>query len=328
MGYWINKSEKIFKRNIMTNVNNIHNIRLQRNNIGVFSTPYRYDKKEIDDATMIGNLYFDFDCKEDFEKVRIDALRAVSYLKIVYRIDPSELVIYFSGNKGVHIIVPSIIFGAEPSKELNRIYKFISQDIRKFIQYDTLDPKVYDNKRMFRLPYSKHETSGYYKTPITIEELRNTTLDDIKKLSSSIRKFTFPIPTENSFSCNIFKQDIDKYEASKKKKNKTSFNSTINIVPNCIKKLLEEGAVDGSRNNSLAALTSFCRNWGLTYEKTVYRLSKWNDVNIPPICDTEFNSTINSIFYNGSNYGCTTYKELGLCNDEDNCKLKGGPTNE
>ena len=63
----------------------------KHNRYSVFSSAYRYSTTDIAKSDLYGDLYLDFDNINDFEKVRKDALTALSYLKIVYHIDENQI---------------------------------------------------------------------------------------------------------------------------------------------------------------------------------------------------------------------------------------------
>src|SRR5690606_20065696 len=45
----------------------------------------------------------------------------------------------------------------------------------------TLDTRVTDEQRLFRTPLTKHNKSGLYKVPISIDELKNLPIEEIQE---------------------------------------------------------------------------------------------------------------------------------------------------
>jgi len=94
-------------------------------------------------------------------------------------------------------------------------------------------------------------------------------------------------------------------------------------IPPCIKHMIDGGAAEGSRNNTLAVLTSFYKRKGLSYEDTVKELETWNDNLVSPIGKHEFGASVKSIYQTDKIYGCTTLKQISVCNEKE-CQLKRG----
>lgn len=288
----------------------------------VFNSAYRYSSKEIDRADLYGDLYLDFDDVNSFESVRKDALMALSYLKICYKIPEQYVQIYFSGNKGVHIIVPAEILGIEPMNLLHGVFKYIANSIKSFTPNKTIDTKIYDNKRMFRIPNTKHEKSGLFKIPITSYELRNYSEEQIRELAKQQRTITYEkYAGTNLFAQQQFKRMIDEYYIfDKESKKDRRFKTKYNFTPPCIQKILEDGAEEGQRNITIACLAGFCKNFGKSLDESIEFIMEWNDKNIKPTPEQELKKTVRSIFMGDKQFGCATLKTITICN-ESQCKL-------
>lgn len=293
-----------------------------RNNYSVFTSAYRYSDQQVDKSELYGDLYLDFDDNDNFENVRKDALTALSYLKIVYHIEESQVRIYFSGNKGVHIIVPAEIFGIEPMPLLNGVFKTIAMSIRSFTPNKTVDVKIYDNKRMFRIPNTIHEKSNLYKIPLTPQELRAASHKDIQEMAKQPREIQFNrVVGTNHIAEQQFKKAIEEfYLLDKESKKDKRYKSKYNFTPPCIQHILVNGALEGQRNISIACLTGFYKNSGKSLNETIDLISDWNNNNIKPTGDMEMKKTIKSIFGGEKIFGCSTLKLISVCN-ESQCKL-------
>lgn len=322
-GYELN-GEHLFKRNEYIPYKTLPIFVNKRRSYSSFCTAYRYNITDIEHAELYGDLYFDFDDINDFEKVRVDALRTLSYLKIVFQIPSENVLIYYSGNKGIHLIVPAEILDIEPHNRLNGIYKTIANYVKDFTPNKTLDTQIYDNKRLFRIPNTINEKSKLYKIAITVDELRNLSEDEIKDMAKSKRN----ININHSYVSNITAKKqylyfMDRYyeeEAQQQGNGSKRFRSTLNFVPPCIKNLLDNGAQEGSRNVSIACLSGFYKNFGKTLDETIALITEWNDNNVKPTGQSELTKTIKSIFNSNKQYGCSTLKTVSLC-DPKNCRL-------
>lgn len=321
-GYWVNKDKHQFVRNKMMKTESLKDFSNSRNNKGVFCTAYRYNTEVIDESFLYGDLYFDFDNKDDFEPVRQDALQVLSYLAVVFKIEHNQSYIYFSGNKGIHIIVPATILGVEPDMKLNGVYRHIAENIRNYTPNKTLDLVIYDNKRLFRIPGTIHESTGLYKTQLTYDELKNMSHEDIKNKASNYTPVFLEESKHNVFANSRYKEYVKQFYDKKDKMLNVSYKSKLNCTPPCIQHLLDEGVLEGNRNNTIAAMSSFYKNKGETLESAIKLIAEWNDKkNIPPVKTTELNRTVRSIYCGHASYGCNSLKNLSVCN-EGKCPLK------
>lgn len=317
-GYWINKQKKIFKRrDIMPKAfENI--IRIKNNNIGIFKTAYSYNSPNQNESFLYGDFYLDFD-SDDFEKVREDVIIALSYIKIVYKIENISNVcsIFYSGNKGMHIILPAETLGIVPDKKLNETFKIMANAVSDFTKNKTLDLRIYDNKRMFRIANSIHESTNRYKIHLSLEEVREMTHEDIKLLAASPRA----IPDKDtSFSNDAHKMYLvfkDRAKSVVDKFNNIKSNGTLTYTPPCIIDILENGARTGSRNNTIAILSSFHKATGKDLEETVSSIKEWNiNKNSVPVSNGELIQTCKSIYISDNQFGCSSIKALDLCSKE------------
>ena len=322
-GYWINKQNKVFKRNeiIPKAFENI--IRTKRNNTGIFKTAYSYNSTNQNESFLYGDFYLDFD-SEDFEKVREDVIISLSYIKIVFKISNIEEVcdIFYSGNKGMHIILPAKLLGIEPNKKLNETFKVMAKAISEYTKNKTLDLRIYDCKRMFRIANSIHESTNRYKIYLTLSEVREMSHEDIKNLAASPRA----IPKKDIRLCNeankmyLVFQERAKTIVDKFKNVKSS--GTLTYTPPCIAYILENGAKSGARNNTIAILSSFHNATGKDLDETVSEIKKWNiEKNSVPVSNRELIQTCRSIYSSDSQFGCSSIKSLNLCSN-DKCNFR------
>lgn len=323
MGFWKNKDKKRFERGIIlpTSISKQY-LLMKHGDVGIFQTTFNYNTHNQDESYLYGDMYLDFDDKDNFDNAREDAIYAISYLKIVFGIEPNDLKIYFSGNKGVHVIVPKEILQISPNKKLNYIYKAIAKKIQLFIKNNTLDMQVYDNKRMFRIPNSMHETSKLYKILLSYNELRTLPVEEIKSLASS-RRNTNVIIINLSYDTNIctsskmyswFVENYEKILDIKPVINKQT-NKKINYTPPCIETLLNEGPCDGSRNNVTAILASFYKSRGYDVETAIEEITEWNSISANPLSLREIKATIYSMYRSDKSFGCSSIR-----NYYDECK--------
>lgn len=322
-GYWIDAKRKIFSRNKYATLDQINAFISQRNNYGIYQTAFRYDHQDLSQATLYGDLYLDFDSEDDFELARQDAMTTLAFFKVVFRLHEEDVKIYFSGKKGLHLIVPKEILGIEPHKHLNLIFKTIAQHLSSFIKNNTLDLVIYDPRRLFRIPNSQHEKTNLHKIQLAPYELKQLAYDEILALAVKPRAQFGKRPRINNFANAQYKTYIDRMERElKSPKRSLRHETTLKCTPPCVEHILEHGSHKGMRNNTVAALASFYKARGYELEQALDEVVEWNATkNRPPVSKGELTKTVNSIYHGSSLYGCTKLKDVSIC-DENKCPLK------
>lgn len=131
-------------------------------------------------------LWFDFDSKDqtllDSKK---DALELITRLK-GYNVDADKLELYFSGKKGFNVVL-------NLTREINP--QQVKQLVNRFAKdLKTFDPSLYDESQLLRIPRTKHQDSGLFKIPLTLNQLQNHSIDQIKDAAAKnqpIGKFKY-----------------------------------------------------------------------------------------------------------------------------------------
>ena len=298
---------------------------------GMFMTPYRYpENADIETCVINGDMYFDFDNENDFEQVRKDAISIMSFISIVFKIPEEYVSIYYSGSKGIHIVVPGSIMGIQPRDDLNEIFKYIAMKSVRYTEHKTMDIKIYDRKRLFRVPFTRHEKTGAYKIPLTMDELMNKKREDIivtaasyKPDSSITLKDIFPKehPTMPAaqVAWNRFVHEYEDYAKEKTlSKDKTS-EKKLSFMPPCMQYLIDNGAEPGYRNTSAACLTSAYKSLGKSLNEVQSLMDEWNSSLSRPIPRQELAKTIESVYTSTKYYGCTMFSYVAKCSE--NCKI-------
>ena len=326
------KKNRNFQRNNLITLKEINSYRKEFNNTDIYTTIYQYNNVDQNESLLYAPLYFDLDYNDlinsdtdevAFEIIREDAKKVIAILEALFYIPEEQLKIYFSGAKGVHILVPQPILGIQPRKDLNEIFRTLVMDIKKYIPNGTVDTKIYDNKRLFRLPNSINSKTGLYKIPISPTELRTLSFNDVKLLAQQPRLLKVQKPVYNTRANRMFVRYIDEWQEKLKeiedRKNKTYKNS-FKYIPPCISGILEEGIGEGSRNHTIAAISSFFKQQGLSETEVLDRLLKFNnEMVVPPLNPREVETTVSSIYAGEYKYGCRTLVELGFCKAD--CKI-------
>ena len=323
--YTINNN-KVFGRKIYCDIKEKTNIRKKFNNTDVYATVFQYNNEDQNKSDLIGPMYIDLDMniqsEDDFTKLKDDLKRIVTYLNLQYNIPTDYINFFFTGKKGFHLLIPSIVFGIKPDKNLNVYYKEIAKELNDITMFDIIDLKIYDKKRLFRLPNSINGKTGLYKVPISYQNILKFNYEEIKdyaKDTKPMEQKELPKPVDKA----IKKIQAIKDNLNKKKDITKHFNIPTNVdiskvtFPKCIKKIFNEGCSEGDRNNTTIILSSALFQKGIDYDTTLNIVKDWNEEkNSPSLTETEIINTVTSAYnmiQSGRRYGCASIRDMGLC---------------
>jgi hypothetical protein len=304
-----------FARNEMLTLDQIKGYLSQHGKTGMYLSAYRYDNPNVNEARLYGDFYLDFDSEDNFELARQDAIRSIWYLKqkSTYDIPEKFVRIYFSGKKGLHVTIPADVFGVEPDTNLNEYYKVMAKRISDQLMHGTLDEKIYDRRRLFRIPGSKHHDTGVYKIGLTYFDLVTLSFEEIKKKAEEPIFIQYAKAYEIKTAKNRFQSHIQEWKVRFAKKfddNRKFESKPLDFTPACIQELIESGPIKGQRNNTAAVLSSFWKKQGNTEQGVWDLLVKWNNDSMP---EWELKNTMKSVISNNYEYGCSTLETLATC---------------
>jgi hypothetical protein len=157
---------------VLVDINDVQKYVKKYNETGIYTSIWHYDSQEIDNSTRLGSLYFDID-NSDIEVSWNECKKLYSYLSNY--IPEDSLIVYYTGKKGFHIECEASALGINPANNLHHIFKFIAKDLSEKLSLTSLDFAVYDLRRMWRHPNTKHQDTGLYKTRLNNEVLFSST---------------------------------------------------------------------------------------------------------------------------------------------------------
>ena len=297
------------------------------NNTDVYYCVYNYENEDIDHCKMLGSPYLDFDTdiesEDAFDEVRKEVRMAMNYFVTYWKVPIGMIEVYFSGNKGFHLVIPYQVLGIKADAELNLKFKQVAQLVIKQCNAKHIDTGIYDRKRLFRIPNTINAKSGLYKVPMTYEQLETMNLDDVIEWASIPRDFPFETPALSLKSAMHYKAMFKKKPVEKKKKKKAFQipQKRKRLLP-CVVEILKNGAEKGQRNNTTVALASSLMQSGIPRDETEDIILDWNQSNDEPLKESEISITVSSAYRtlcNGMGYGCQKFKDLGYC--IDTCKI-------
>ena len=290
----------------------------------VYSTIYRYDSRDQNTANFIAPLYLDLDIDDidnNFDKIKQDLALVLRRLKTVFHISDKDIELYFSGSKGFHILIHHTIFGFEPSRDINKQYKKVAVELKTYTVNKSVDTKIYDNKRLFRIPNTINHKTGLYKVAISYEKVKNMeSYEELKQYASKPKTSKPHIYKFNPKAREAFDALIEKIDAEEKAKINTKlakeFIQKRELLP-CVQYILKNGCAKGQRNNTTVALANSLFQIGKDFDEVLEIITYWNlEKNEDPLDQAEIRTTVMSAYNNAKQnrfYGCTVFKDLDVC---------------
>lgn len=296
-------------------------------NIDVYKSTFYYEvcfHKKL----LYGDFYLDFDASIESNDIYCELKRQVcntyTSIKKDYNLTDNHIAIYFSGSKGFHITINGYNLGFVPKEKLNEEYKKLALHYRQ--QSDYIDTKIYDDRRLFRIPNSINSKTGLYKVMITYNQLKNLTYEEICKFASSKQKIvnkqlcSKSTHLQNKETTKNLIKKIDTVIQAKVKTYKRNYNKSyvkdLKLSP-CIVNMINDIHGEGERNTITAIIGSAFFQFGCEFEDVYDYLCNWNIEHFKPSLDEiEIYKTLMSVknrVDNDMKYGCTSIIELGYC---------------
>lgn len=130
-------------------------------------------------------IIWDIDRENDLQGAKNDTLTLLNHFQSEYGLSPDDTWIYFSGNKGFHIIVTAATYGQiEPNELMGEAIKRAAIEMAGTVKIDTV---IYENHRIVRVANSRHAKSGLYKIELSYDELVNLKIEEIQELAKQPR---------------------------------------------------------------------------------------------------------------------------------------------
>lgn len=261
--------------------------RNQFKNTNTFSSIAFYAEASYE-SVFIAPIHFDIDSKDDLSGARESALILCEMLMDRIEIPQDCLDIFFSGNKGFHIMVPCEVFSAFYSPKVLGLYRRMAQKAGEAgVRF--LDTGIYTKKRIWRMSNSRHSKSRLFKIPLRYEELRDVGMAGILKLAEEPRPDdTYAMPVMCEKAVQWFRRAIDYVETHATQKHPDKSNVKFKRgwrMPPCVKAIQDVVLPDGIRHQTYISLARFCSWIGMHPDEILERIEKINDRN--PIRDTD-----------------------------------------
>ena len=177
---------------------------------------------------------------------------------------------YFSGNKGYHVMIPTIQFGFKPTNDV-----YILKDMAVTLSQSSgvaIDTKIYNASRIFRMVGSLHKKTGRHKKPYQDGQ-------------------QYPEPWD--YVLNEKLSELYTAVLSKRK----SKSASVGVGKGGALQSLYVAVSKGDRNDQCFKHVKRFREMEMTMEDVLVATKMWNQSFCnPPLSDAELNATFKSAF--------------------------------
>jgi hypothetical protein len=310
---------------------------VQDHNKDYYRSLYRYNEaqyKEFQTKKSVAGIVdvktpsvvFDFDSEDNVEQAQKDTVEIVSRL-IGLGVSKDQILISYSGSKGFSV-------------ELETIHEFTPTQLKNLAAnlakgLTTLDTKIYNASRVFRIPYTKHNKTGLFKLPITMEQLAELNIAQIKDLAQDLSNAadgaTDGVKLPDAILAMINEPVVSEVKPAIEL-SELDLSQKPKHIPACKYAILNGFFPNGSRNHALMALGAHYKAQGVPKEVN-YRILKGaaelqgQRFNVEPYDKTEIWKNIISVIYGpnwkGATYSCADHDWLkAICPTGGKCSAK------
>ncbi|MDD5529952.1 MAG: hypothetical protein PHX21_07975 [bacterium] len=320
---WKMGSKKLWER---ISVDMIPTYQQQMGNTDIGVTMQRFAKPTFTEGEVsIMPLVFDLDKEENPAAAIEEAKILLNYFFKQWDLNNEQVRVFFSGKKGIHIVIPEEVLGIKPQLNLCILHKKLTMDISSSLELKTTDMSIYRSRGLLRLPNSLHSESNLYKIELYPQELFNQDLVSIRDSAKTPRG---PLTHTDPLGLN----ETAAEEYSKWAKDAV-IEKQLKFSYPCLDSLYYNG-VTGFRQRHLATLALaiyFRQNLRFLELETFNALIDWNKQNVKFSNEPNFNDIIKEVkaqvrkvYMESYKLGCKdglvalTLREY--C-DKTNCKL-------
>jgi hypothetical protein len=280
-----------FVRNRFVRFDDIETIgrfRRDHRNTDVYASVCRYVQADRD-SDFICPLVIDIDCEGDRPRARKECLQACRLLHERLGIPYESLGLFFSGNKGFHVVVRREIFADPAGDELLTVGRWLAGRLARH-GCPSIDQGIYDRARLLRLPNSIHGKTGLYKIPIEYKELADLGLEYVLDLAKVPRDFdSADLPGECPQAAGWITRTLDRIRQSEMKRSGRKSSSRPGDgwrMPPCVRRVEQAILPDGMRHELYFALARFYAITGMAVDEAVTRIRQIDLRN--PIRDPDY----------------------------------------
>lgn len=212
--------------------------------------------------------------QEDLIQILQNIRNFLRHLESAYELELNYIRINFSGRKGFHVRIPSVLFGGfEPSQKLPQLIK---QLVKKLVGSIRIDESFYHHIGLFRFVNSRNSKSGLCAIPLTAKEIFALSIEEIKALAKNPRRIEYISTDELVPNPELVK--LKEQIISKPKGMIVNFGE--------VKIPLDDniwlGVAEGSRNKGRASIVGYLIRKKIPPEHILTITKLWNNSCRPP----------------------------------------------
>lgn len=248
-------------------------------------------------------FYLDIDSADAPWKSLLFARAAAERFQTELGLAEGDVLVWFSGSKGFHLLVSPLALGIEPGVDLTMRYmrpmaiRLHRELIRRAAPAIEPDLSAYSLPRLLRLPGEINPKSGLFKIPLTLSELQEMELDEIRELATAPREIELPPGSTNPVAkaANWWVSQCAKIDEDRAFRAKAANIPGVSLppvqrdepllatsgLPVCIRRLLRLRAPPGLRNRCELQLACWARASGKSAERANQILGRWSLRNRP-----------------------------------------------
>ena len=213
-----------------------------------------------------------------------------------YGLTDEHFLPYFSGS-GYHLLIHADVFDIAPSPDVPYLVKKTVQAL-----FPQVDHSVTNRGSIYRLPHSLNPKTGLYKIPLMVNELMESTPDQIQQLAKTPR-WDFDYTSLHLHG----EGELHAYLVTEAPERKalTTVRENTNVVP-CVQRMYNKGPVQGHRHRTMLRICSHFKRHGIPVTAARAALDRWldDDPSGDPILPDEVDRIVSNVYSKPYKYGC------------------------
>jgi hypothetical protein len=208
-------------------------------------------RKGYTGLTWVRQLVFDIDVENDIAEALRQARRLVAWLVDTFKLDPDDVMIFFSGSKGFHVLVASSLWDGRPAEHFHEYARRFAETLAASANVK-IDSGIYSRVNLLRAPNSRHKKTGRFKVQLSYDELLHLKPEAILQIATEPREGWIPDTTEeNPEASLLWAETVQAVEQEKREQSeKRSLSGTAKLNPTT-RAVLVEGSIVGDRHREL-----------------------------------------------------------------------------
>ncbi len=219
--------------------------------------------------TWLQWLVFDIDVEGDILEALRQARCLAAWLVDRFKLEPDELMFFYSGSKGFHVLVPSSLWDGQPAANFHDYARRFAETLA--INADVkIDSGIYARVNLLRAANSKHRKTGRYKVQLRYDELLNLKPEAILEIAAEPREGWIPEPVPiNSEAAECWREIVklvdEEHSATTERR---SSNGAAKLNPTT-RAVLIEGSFVGDRHRELFSSAANLAEFGSVEELAI-----------------------------------------------------------